>query len=477
MDFLPSALRPNGRDRVHDLEKDGMSGSTIPIPSGPPLLTNRATMLEPEGSHQLVTFRHMVGIHSTKGFVPAASGQKGGFFSDSSHNNLHFDGRAAPNLGIYNRVCHREAQAKRGYKIAALLINGCLGVQIIVAAALTAMGAANSNHKGITAFGAINTVIAGLLTYLKGSGLPNRIRYYENEWKKVREFIEQRERDFSRPDCRLDVNEVVNAIEAMYEQVKADIATNTPDSYVSVGDIRARANAVTTSLPRITGAGHEAADKGRNKFEELELKYGHKVTDFLESLAHKEEERLKRIEGDIDKSKARALAALQEGRSTVQGGREQWERGLEGAKVGARDWEKDMEEKGARMAERELEHARSGISDWEKEMEVKGAAVAQREIEHAKSGLLQRGLDFVRNVDHAKADLLNRSDDIAKDLDAVKAAALRRGRDYEREAQHAREQAQQAADSIHRAGDTVQRTGESIGRISKAVDGEIQPHR
>ncbi|KAH8727562.1 hypothetical protein GQ44DRAFT_611085, partial [Phaeosphaeriaceae sp. PMI808] len=168
----------------------------------------------------------MIGIHSTKGFVgePTSSRSNPSFLP--SNQGLHFDGRAAPNVGIYNRVCHREAQAKRGYKFASLLINGCLGLQIIVAASLTALGAANSNHRAVTAFGAVNTVIAGLLTYLKGSGLPNRIRYYEHEWKRVREYIEQRERDFSRPDCGLDVNEIVASIEAMYEQVKTDIQTN-----------------------------------------------------------------------------------------------------------------------------------------------------------------------------------------------------------------------------------------------------------
>lgn len=96
------------------------------------------------------------------------------------------------------------------------------------------MGAANSNHASITAFGAINTVIAGLLTYLKGSGLPNRLRYYENEWKGVREYIEQRER---RPDCPLDVHKMVRIIETMYEEVKADVQTNTPDHYISVGRV------------------------------------------------------------------------------------------------------------------------------------------------------------------------------------------------------------------------------------------------
>jgi hypothetical protein len=151
MHFLPSAFHPRGRDQEHDVEKDGMSGSTLQLPPGAQPPPRRATMLEPEAMHQLDTFRHMVGIHSTKGFVPQTMGAKRGFFADIPHNNLHFDGRAAPNLGIYNRVCHREAQAKRGYKLASVMINGCLGVQIIVAAALTAMGAANSSHIGMTA--------------------------------------------------------------------------------------------------------------------------------------------------------------------------------------------------------------------------------------------------------------------------------------------------------------------------------------
>ncbi|KAF2841042.1 hypothetical protein M501DRAFT_902223, partial [Patellaria atrata CBS 101060] len=176
---------------------------------------------------KLTTFRLMVGIQSTS----SLGGVAGPF---------EFAGRSAPNIGIYNRVVQRERKSKQGYKFASLLINGCLGLQIVVAASLTAMGAANSDSKAVTAFGAINTIIAGMLTYLKGSGLPNRLRYYENEWKKIREYIEQREREFTRPDCDLDVLQTVETIENMYEEVKADIQTNTPDNFVSVGDVRNR---------------------------------------------------------------------------------------------------------------------------------------------------------------------------------------------------------------------------------------------
>jgi hypothetical protein len=387
-------------------------------------------------------------------------------------------------------VCHREAQAKRGYKFATLFINGCLGLQVIVAAALTAMGAANSNHRAITAFGALNTVIAGILTYLKGSGLPNRIRYYENSWKRVREYIEQRERDFSRQDCRLDVNEIVSTIEAMYEQVKADIQSNTPDNYISVTDIRARATASVATTPHITATG------GRNKLEDLELKYGHKVTDFLESLAHKEEERLKRIEGEIDTSKAQALAALQQGRKTVLGSQAQLEKELEDAKVGARDWSNDMQNKGVSVAERELEHARTGATNWQRDLEANAARSAQLELEHAKSSLLSPGLSFAKELEQTKTDVLKRSDDVARGLDAVKASAIQQdgdfrqddqmktsrfegtGRDLEREVnEQTRAAAQRVGESIGQAGETLQRAGEGVGRVARAVDGEIQPHR
>ncbi|TVY29680.1 hypothetical protein LHYA1_G000920, partial [Lachnellula hyalina] len=154
-------------------------------------------------------------------------------------NSKHPAGnRPAPNLGIYARVVHNEMTAKTGYKRMSVLINGCLGLQIIVAASLVALGASNSSHSTVTAFGAINTVIAGILTFLKGSGLPNRMKYYQNEWKKIREYIEQRERDFSRPNCGLDPYSVVATVEAMYEEVKLDTEANTPERFAGVGKQR-----------------------------------------------------------------------------------------------------------------------------------------------------------------------------------------------------------------------------------------------
>ncbi|KFY11851.1 hypothetical protein V491_07022 [Pseudogymnoascus sp. VKM F-3775] len=197
-----------------------------------------------DGQHEYATddrlfiFRHLTGITTHPSMVGS---------------------RAAPNLGIYTRVVENEAKAKKGHKYYSWLINGCLGVQVIVAAALTALGAAGANHTAITAFGAINTVIAGVLTFLKGSGLPNRLKYYHSEWKQIREFIEQRERDLSRPGCDLDVFGVIGMIEKMYEDVKKDLEASTPDRFAGFGTSKKQAESGTKdsafNLPRVEAGG------------------------------------------------------------------------------------------------------------------------------------------------------------------------------------------------------------------------------
>lgn len=169
---------------------------------------------------KLSLFRLMVGI-STSPYLG---------YSESSPVGR----RPAANIGIYARVVHSEQKSKDSYKVFSTLINACFFLQIVVAAALTAFGAAGVSHGAVTAFGAINTIIAGLLTFLKGSGLPARLKYYGNEWKKIREFIEQRERDFSRSGCTLDVHEVVATVDKMYNATKREIEMNTPDGYTSV---------------------------------------------------------------------------------------------------------------------------------------------------------------------------------------------------------------------------------------------------
>ncbi|KAF7558099.1 hypothetical protein G7Z17_g23 [Cylindrodendrum hubeiense] len=158
---------------------------------------------------KLLIFRSLAGIDT----VPALT---------STGHSI----RTGPNIGIYTRIINSEKKAAFNYKVFHLLINTCLGVQVVFGAILTALGASNGSGKAVTAFGAISTIMAGILTYLKGSGLPNRLKYDEDEWKKIREHIEQREREFCLVDCPLDVREEIQIVEDMYENVKARLEAN-----------------------------------------------------------------------------------------------------------------------------------------------------------------------------------------------------------------------------------------------------------
>jgi hypothetical protein len=241
----------------------------------------------------LALFRLMVGITTAP---------------DLGHSSL--GARPADNIGLYARVVHSEQTAKDSYKVFSAVINGSYFLQIIVAAALTALGAANANNKAITAFGAINTVIAGLLTYLKGSGLPGRLKYFAGEWKKIREYIEQRERDISTHDgCGLDVYEVIQTVRDMYDSTKRDIEMNTPDTY------NARPGNATVGVPgggQHTGVPTEAVEKLKtldqtvrkldSKLEPLVEKVGNgleKGQQDVKEAAYAVHEEEKKLAGDV----------------------------------------------------------------------------------------------------------------------------------------------------------------------------------
>ncbi|KIX07640.1 uncharacterized protein Z518_02293 [Rhinocladiella mackenziei CBS 650.93] len=75
----------------------------------------------------------------------------------------------------------------------ASLSNTMLLSQVVLGAALTALGASESSHVLITVFGAMNTIIAGLVAYLKSRGQPMRARMYRDDLERVVDEIENSE--------------------------------------------------------------------------------------------------------------------------------------------------------------------------------------------------------------------------------------------------------------------------------------------
>ncbi|KAI9705721.1 MAG: hypothetical protein M1812_008280 [Candelaria pacifica] len=166
------------------------------------------------GPAKLIKFRHMVGIDTPP----------------TLHNKV--SKRAARNLGVYTRVVSEERKATYQYYIMSLIINVSFLGQIIIAAALTALSAAEAPRVIITILGSANTVIAGIQTYLKGQGLPNRIKQYQFGLRKLREYIEDRERDFSHENCKLNVDDTIAEVTSMYQAVRQTAEDNTPETYL-----------------------------------------------------------------------------------------------------------------------------------------------------------------------------------------------------------------------------------------------------
>lgn len=91
---------------------------------------------------------------------------------------------------LYPRAVQRRRTQCYIYALTTTLINGLLLLEIVLGAALTALGASNSSRILITVFGALNTVIAGLIAVLKSRGLPLRARMFRDDLDRVVNEIE-----------------------------------------------------------------------------------------------------------------------------------------------------------------------------------------------------------------------------------------------------------------------------------------------
>lgn len=150
-------------------------------------------------------------------------------------SDLQPKGRTTPNIGIYKHVVNAEERRRWQYIACASFINICLLAQIAFAAILTALGASSSPHNVITVFGAINTAIAGTLALMKGRGLPFRLRQDWVGLRRVRDYIEERERDLEQGIQLCDLQTEIKNVVKMYDDVRTAMENNQPDVYVSQG--------------------------------------------------------------------------------------------------------------------------------------------------------------------------------------------------------------------------------------------------
>lgn len=98
-----------------------------------------------------------------------------------------------PKKSLYGRTVAQLSSQRRVYNLSASINNLMLLSQVILGAALTALGASASSHILITLFGATNTIIAGLVAYLKSRGQPMRARMYRDDLERIVDEIENSE--------------------------------------------------------------------------------------------------------------------------------------------------------------------------------------------------------------------------------------------------------------------------------------------
>lgn len=188
----------------------------------------------------------------------------------SDQGNKHFNiGRRT----LYGRATRAYSSARWSHSFMASFSNTLLLSQVVLGAALTALGASESSHILITVFGAMNTIIAGLVAYLKSRGQPMRTRMFRDDMARVVDEIEDSEimwlgisqniHGYDEIDVgdKVTVRSEVARLMRIYDKAIRANMLNNPDNYLlGLGDssggaaLRSRpaAGGTTVALPVVT---------------------------------------------------------------------------------------------------------------------------------------------------------------------------------------------------------------------------------
>ncbi|KAJ4982504.1 hypothetical protein SVAN01_12002 [Stagonosporopsis vannaccii] len=125
------------------------------------------------------------------------------------------------------------------YWFVASLANGLLWMQIIIGAALTALGAIRTSESQTATIylGAASTITAGLLTYFKSRNQPNRCRQLRQALRGVRNMMDDQSHSMAglTPE---EARDAAQRIIKQYNDALAEAAANYPDLWMNLGQLR-----------------------------------------------------------------------------------------------------------------------------------------------------------------------------------------------------------------------------------------------
>lgn len=128
----------------------------------------------------LLIFRRAVGINSD--------------LTTSYKNGDSLESGRKEASGIYGHVQQQRWKKGVAHHFLGIALYICHFLQIIVSATLTALGPNAKRYEiTITVLGAVNTIIAGILALLKGSGVLEQLAKDEVEFQKLQDWIEETE--------------------------------------------------------------------------------------------------------------------------------------------------------------------------------------------------------------------------------------------------------------------------------------------
>jgi hypothetical protein len=134
---------------------------------------------------------------------------------------------------VYYSLKREETKAKRLYVLYDVVTYVCLIAQLIIAAVLIILGALNADyHIAIATLGAVTGVITGILSMIRGQGLPQRLMRYADALRRVREKIEFTERELVAGVRTVTYGECLQ-LRTDYENIRDDETKNHPDTWTS----------------------------------------------------------------------------------------------------------------------------------------------------------------------------------------------------------------------------------------------------
>lgn len=179
------------------------------------------------------------------------------------------------NRGLYNRALSQDMKNRVMYTMSNYIITILYLLQILVAAALTGLSAyQRSSNVVLTVLGAINTVLAGVLAWLNGQGMPIRFRRARDQYRELVKAIEASERMFSEidyikwePGNRPNPISERDRLEALYEEARQDQEMNYPDVQEGPGknELQAQGREMQEKIEKQK----KKKDKAAGKFKKL----------------------------------------------------------------------------------------------------------------------------------------------------------------------------------------------------------------